>query len=207
MDREEHWQTVYRTKQENEVSWFQDRPDMSLTLLRQAGLGTQTRIVDVGGGASRLVDHLLDLGCGQVTVLDVAQAALDKARARLGGKAEKVEWIAADVTRWRPDGIFDVWHDRAVFHFLTEAPERAAYVSILAQALRPGGQAIIGTFALDGPERCSGLPVCRYDAAGLAETLGTSFRLVETAAVDHRTPAGKIQKFRFCRLVKTTQVP
>lgn len=198
MEREDHWQTVYRTKREDEVSWFQERPDPSLDLICRAGLGG---LVDIGGGASRLVDCLLEAGWRDLTVLDVADAALDRSRTRLGGKAAGVEWVAADVTKWRPDRTYDVWHDRAVFHFLTDPADREAYRAVLARALRSGGQAIVGTFAADGPERCSGLPVCRYDAAGLAAELGPSFRLEEALTHEHVTPAGKVQKFQYVRLI------
>lgn len=201
MEREDHWQTVYQTKEEDEVSWFQERPAVSLDLIGRSGFGPEAGLIDVGGGASRLIDHLLAAGWRDLTVLDVAKAALDRSRERLGEQAKQVSWVAADITRWQPERRYDLWHDRAVFHFLTDPADRAAYRAVLARALRPGGQAIIGTFAADGPERCSGLPVCRYDAAALAAEFGPSFRLEEALTHEHATPSGKVQKFQFVRLI------
>lgn len=198
--RREHWQGVYAKHAVDEVSWYQERPATSLALVRRAAAPPGAAVVDVGGGASRLVDALLDDGYVRVAVLDVSETALARARARLGERAGRVEWLAADVTRWRPARPFDVWHDRALFHFLVDSGERAAYRAALAAALRPGGHAILGTFAPDGPERCSGLPVVRYDAAALSAELGPAYRLVEELAEDHVTPAGKVQRFRFARL-------
>ncbi|CCE02493.1 class I SAM-dependent methyltransferase [Bradyrhizobium sp. STM 3809] len=198
-DRSTHWQTVYTTKAETEVSWYQDEPAMSLRLIRDAGAGASSRIIDIGGGASRLVDALLTAGYGALTVLDISEAALAAARARLGAAAATVDWIAADVTRWTPQASYDVWHDRAAFHFLTDANDRAAYVARLRAAVAPGGAVIIGTFALDGPEKCSGLPVVRYDAESLAATLGPDFGLQDSCTEAHRTPWGSVQQFQFCR--------
>jgi len=200
MNRRAHWQSVYESKNETDLSWFQERPESSLRMMARGGVDKGARIVDVGGGASRLVDCLIDLGYVRVTVLDIADAALQKARARLDRRSEHVAWITADVTRWEASEPFDLWHDRAVLHFLTDAADRQAYVATLAKCVRSGGQVIIGTFAPDGPERCSGLPVRRYDASGLAAELGPRFRLVDTLVEDHLTPGGKIQKFQFCRL-------
>jgi 2-polyprenyl-3-methyl-5-hydroxy-6-metoxy-1,4-benzoquinol methylase len=198
--RQAHWDNAYATKGEAGVSWFEEAPTLSLELIRQAGAGPESRIVDIGGGASRLVDALIDEGLGRVTVLDISSAALDAARTRLGAAAGAVEWIAADVTEWTPAQRYDIWHDRAAFHFLTEAEQRKAYVARLRQALQPEGHAIIATFALDGPERCSGLPVMRYDPAGLAEALGPSFRLVDQRRHVHTTPWGSTQAFQFSLL-------
>lgn len=196
-DRRSHWEGVYTTKGEAEVSWFQDSPAVSLDLIAAVGAAAGSAIIDIGGGASRLVDHLLALGHGALTVLDLSAAALETAKARLGRQAELVHWITADVTRWNPTATYDVWHDRAAFHFLIEAHDRAAYVARLNKALRPGGHAIIATFALNGPERCSGLPIQRYDAATLRQTLGDAFTLVETRADAHQTPWGSTQLFQF----------
>ncbi|CAA7617088.1 trans-aconitate 2-methyltransferase [Magnetospirillum sp. SS-4] len=200
MDRQSHWQTVYETKAENEVSWYQDHPKTSLALIRDTGLGPEGRIIDVGGGASRLVDCLVEQGFRRVTVLDIAPAALERARRRLGDRAALVEWLIADVTGWTPPSRFDLWHDRAVFHFLTEAADRAAYAAAMAAAVPTGGHAVIGTFALDGPERCSGLTIRRYDADGLAAEFAPHFEMLAAMTEDHPTPAGKIQRFQFCRL-------
>jgi SAM-dependent methyltransferase len=196
-NRRAHWENVYRTKGEREVSWFQETPSISLQLIRSAGATRRSAVVDIGGGASRLVDALVDEGYEAVTVLDLSESALAAAKTRLGQAAAQVTWIVADVVGWKPRQRYDLWHDRAAFHFLTEEADRTAYVGCLREALRPGGHAIIATFALDGPERCSGLQVIRYDAARLGRVLGGAFNLVETRRHDHRTPMGSIQSFQF----------
>jgi len=197
--RQAHWQNVYRTKAETEVSWFQDSPAISLELIEASGESQDSAIIDVGGGASRLVDALVDRGYRDVTVLDLSEAALTMAKARMGEKAQSVHWIAADATAWEPSAKYDLWHDRAAFHFLTEEVDHVAYVVRLKQALRPGGSAIIASFSLQGPDKCSGLPVQRYDAASLGQALGATFKLMETREHEHRTPWGSIQKFQFSR--------
>jgi 2-polyprenyl-3-methyl-5-hydroxy-6-metoxy-1,4-benzoquinol methylase len=201
--RKSHWETVYTTKGENEVSWFQANPAPSLELIDLARPTPESAIIDIGGGASRLVDSLLARGFERVTVLDISQAALDAAKARLGERALEVDWVAADITKWQPAHTFDIWHDRAAFHFLTDPADRSAYVARLRQAVRPGGHVIIGTFAIDGPEKCSGLPVNRYDAASLAKELGEGFELVESRLQDHATPWNSTQRFQFCIFRRT----
>ena len=196
-NRGEHWEDVYRTKGEREVSWFQETPSVSLELIRSTGATRLSPIVDVGGGASRLVDALVEGDYEALTVLDLSESALVAAKARLGASAAQVMWIVADVVGWRPRQRYDVWHDRAAFHFLTDAADRTAYVACLREALRPGGHAIIATFALDGPERCSGLPVVRYDATSLGEVMGDAFSLVDSRRHHHRTPMGGTQRFQF----------
>jgi trans-aconitate methyltransferase len=156
-------------------------------------------IIDIGGGASRLIDRLLDEGFKTITVLDLSERALTTSKARLGARGAHVQWVVADITTWEPSQIYDVWHDRAALHFLTDPKDRAAYAERVLRAVRPGGYVIIGTFAPDGPERCSGLPVVRYDAATLGELLGHSFELIESKRHDHQTPAGAIQRFQFSR--------
>ncbi len=197
--RQAHWQTVYRSKGEREVSWFEESPAVSLELVEATGVGPDAAIIDIGGGASRLVDALVAEGFRKVSVLDVSEEALSMARVRLAARGAGVDWIVADITRWQPAKTYDVWHDRAVFHFLTEPADRAAYAARVHQAVGPGGHLIIGTFAPDGPERCSGLPVMRHDAASIAQTLGDAFQLMETRRHDHVTPAGGIQHFQFSR--------
>ena len=195
--RKTHWENVYSTKGEKEVSWFQENPAPSLELIELAKPRRDAAIVDIGGGASHLVDHLVVLGFQNITVLDLSEAALAAAKARLGDKAAQVQWIAVDVTKWYPTQPFDIWHDRAAFHFLTAPDDRAAYVARLDKAIKPGGSVIIGTFALDGPEKCSGLPIHRYDAAGLGEALGSGFELAHTQRHEHVTPWEVIQRFQF----------
>jgi len=195
--RQAHWENVYTTKGENEVSWFQQSPAPSLELIVQAGAVRNSAIIDIGGGASRLVDHLVEQGFEDVTVLDLSDAALTAAKARLGAPADRVQWLVADATIWEPAKRYDIWHDRAAFHFLTDANDRAAYIARLTRGLKAGGHAIIATFALDGPEKCSGLPVARYDGASLARTLGTPFKLVHTQRHEHATPWGSRQIFQF----------
>ncbi|MBF0561830.1 MAG: class I SAM-dependent methyltransferase [Alphaproteobacteria bacterium] len=202
MNRYAHWQAVYESKAETEVSWFQEYPATSLALIHAAGMDANARIIDVGGGASRLVDHLIDQGCQSVTILDITNAALEKTRLRLGCLANKVVWLVTDVTQWIPSERYDIWHDRAVFHFLTEPSDRIAYATAMSAAVRTGGYAIVGTFAPDGPERCSGLPVCRYNADGLIAEFTPHFRLIETKNEEHVTPGGKIQRFQFCRMLR-----
>jgi SAM-dependent methyltransferase len=201
-ERRAHWNAVHAGKGADELSWYQARPGVSLELIGRTGKGPGARCVDVGGGASRLVDCLLDAGYRHVTVLDVSTEALAMARARLGPRARSVAWVEADVTCWAPGGTFDVWHDRAVFHFLTDPADRAAYRKVMTTALAPGGAAIIGTFASDGPERCSGLPVARYEPGSLAVELGEGFRLLDAAHEEHLTPSGKVQRFQFSRFAR-----
>lgn len=195
--RQAHWEGVYTKKGETEVSWFQENPAPSLGLIAHVGATPASAVIDIGGGASRLVDNLVDRGFEDVTVLDLSEAALEAAKARLGDRAAQVHWLVADVTAWEPLKAYDVWHDRAAFHFLTENRDRIAYVARLERALKVGAYAIIATFALDGPERCSGLPVVRYDAASLGLTLGRAFRLVDTRRHAHSTPWGSDQSFQF----------
>lgn len=198
-DRHAHWQNVYATKGETEVSWFQDSPTISLELIAATGAGHEAAIIDIGGGASRLVDALVAQGYRSVTVLDISEAALESAKQRIGHTAQAATWIAVDVSDWTPTGHYDVWHDRAAFHFLTDPRDRDAYKARLMKALRPGGQAIIGTFSLQGPDKCSGLPVVRYDARSIGDFLGPAFRLLETREHEHQTPWGTLQRFQFSR--------
>jgi SAM-dependent methyltransferase len=196
-DREAHWQKVYLEKSEQQVSWTQASPEPSLGLIERFAPAPQAAIVDIGGGASRLVDALCEHGYEAVTVLDLSGAALAAAKARLGPRGAGVQWIAADVTRWEPPHPFDLWHDRAAFHFLVEAVDRQAYLDRLIRGVKAGGHAIIATFALDGPEKCSGLPVQRYDPAGLSEVVGGAFELVAQQRHRHTTPWGAVQSFQF----------
>jgi SAM-dependent methyltransferase len=202
MDRHQHWEQLYRSKTEREVSWFEDSPTVSLRLLEAAGLTTQTCVLDVGGGDSRLIQELASRGLNCLAVLDVSEAAIHRARTRLGDAANVPIWIAADVTGdWSIDPM-DIWHDRAVFHFLTEPADRAQYLRHLRETVRRDGSAIIATFALDGPETCSGLPVARYSPESLAKELGHDFRLVESLPHVHITPWGTTQSFQYSRFAR-----
>lgn len=195
--RQAHWQDTYAAKGEAGVSWFEPRPETSLDILTEIGSTPASRLIDIGGGASRLVDCLTAARWTSVAVLDISSIALEIAKARLGDGAKHVQWIAADVTRWQPPQQYDIWHDRAVFHFLIASSDRAAYADRLRQAVRPGGYAIIGTFAPSGPERCSGWPVIRYDPQALASEIGSPFALVGKREQTHVTPTGVTQPFQF----------
>lgn len=198
-ERQQHWQRVYVERDASRVSWFEDSPVASLELLRSANLTSVSSVIDVGGGASALVDALLARGCTNLTVLDISSAGLEVAMARLGEVAERVTWLVADITTASlPVEAFDVWHDRAVFHFLTSASSRSAYVTALKNSLRPDGHALIATFAPDGPQKCSGLETMRYNAPALLEVLGKDeFRLLEQRVVQHVTPSGGTQAFTY----------
>jgi SAM-dependent methyltransferase len=202
-NRQAHWDEVYTSKSENAVSWFQESPALSLELIKLAGATSASAIVDIGGGASRVVDGLIANGFEHATVIDLSEAALASAKKRLGPNARHIKWVTADVTKWEPSEDYDIWHDRAAFHFLTEGADRIAYTRRLKTALRSGGHFIIGTFALDGPERCSGLPVIRYDAAGLSAEIGPEFELIATRPHEHITPRGATQRFQFSAFRRT----
>jgi SAM-dependent methyltransferase len=193
--RKEHWEAVYQTKGETDVSWFQDDPRLSLELIRAFAPAGGGRIIDVGGGASLLVDRLLGLPFERIAVLDISETALSKARSRLGERASRVNWIVDDITEAESLGIFDVWHDRAVFHFLTDAADRRKYVGLARRTVPVGGHLIIATFADDGPRRCSDLDVCRYNAGSMGTELGEGFSLVRDAREAHTTPWGSSQAF------------
>jgi len=205
-----HWDDVYASRAADQVSWFQRSPVVSLELVAAAGVSPPEPVIDVGAGASSLVDELLARGHRDVTLLDIAASAFVPTRARLGANAEQVHFVVADVTTWKPDRTYALWHDRAVFHFQVTAEGRAAYRAALAAALAPGGHAIVATFALDGPERCSGLPVQRYSAETLAAELaageedgdGALLRLVESRHEAHRTPGGSVQSFVYVLLAR-----
>ncbi|MBT8470816.1 MAG: class I SAM-dependent methyltransferase [Myxococcales bacterium] len=197
-DRREHWEQVYSSKAPDKHSWFQLRPEASLALIGTACSSPATRIIDIGGGTSHLVDELLAQGYQNVSVLDLAPSALEATKRRLAAQADRVHWIEADITSAPIQETFDIWHDRAVFHFLTEASDRAAYVHALKKSLEVGGYAIFATFADDGPVRCSGLPVVRYNPSSLLAELGEGFDLVDTRRELHNTPTGHGQSFVYC---------
>ena len=195
----EHWEHVYRTRQVDQVSWYQEHPESSLRLIRATGVPKTAKIIDVGGGASKLVDELLADGYPELVVLDLSATALEAAKKRLGDRASAVTWIEADVSRVDfPLFEYDVWHDRAVFHFLTSPEDRDAYVSAVLKTVKRGGHVIVATFADDGPDHCSGLPVMRYSADELHSEFGKSFALVAQEKEAHETPSGVVQQFLYC---------
>ncbi|MDP1525530.1 MAG: class I SAM-dependent methyltransferase [Rhodocyclaceae bacterium] len=199
MPQKDHWEQVYTTKPTTGVSWFQEHAEQSLRLIQDTGVALSAAIIDVGGGASTLVDDLLAGGYRALSVLDISAAALKSAQARLGVAADQVRWLVGDITTLDlPTQGFDVWHDRAVFHFLTSPEQRAAYVHQVLHAVKPGGHVIVSTFAEDGPLQCSGLPVMRYSADGLHAEFGAPFELIRHEQEEHRTPTGGIQKFVYC---------
>ena len=197
LSSEDHWTAIYRKQRASELSWFQAEPICSLALIEAAGVAHSAPILDAGGGASLLVDHLLDRGYQDITVVDVASPALDAVRARLGARGRSVTLVHADVRRFLPERRYGLWHDRAVFHFLASPEDRRSYLRALRTGLRPGGHVVIATFALDGPQRCSGLEVVCYDPSSLAATLGPWFALVRTERELHVTPTGVVQPFQY----------
>jgi 2-polyprenyl-3-methyl-5-hydroxy-6-metoxy-1,4-benzoquinol methylase len=199
MDPKSHWERVYRTKQPTEVSWYRAHLDLSLALIAEAAASRDADIIDVGGGESTLVDDLLARGYRNLHVLDIAATAIAVARARLGSEAGRVEWLCGDVTSFAfARHRYDVWHDRAVFHFLTGEADRVAYVRQVAQAVKPGGHVIVATFGPEGPAKCSGLDVVRYDPERLHDEFGARFRLLKHCTERHQTPAGAVQQFVYC---------
>jgi len=202
MELQDHWNRVYTTKSDEQVSWFEPLPTVSVQMLKAAGVTPESCVIDVGGGDSRLVDYLVAEGLDCVAVLDVSGAALARSKTRIGSRADLLMWIESDVAAAWTLKPMDVWHDRAVFHFLTDANARDRYREHLLEVLKPGGSAIIATFAPDGPEKCSGLPVARYSPDALAAELGPALRLIESQPHAHRTPWGTTQSFQYSRFVK-----
>lgn len=200
-ERQQHWERVYEQKDAQKVSWYRAHLDVSLDLLRQAGLGANSRVIDVGAGASTLVDDLLDLGVTDIVALDLSSASLDVARRRLGDRGASVTWLVADVTSVElREGSIDLWHDRAALHFLTDDTSVRAYARVAAAAVAPGGFAIIGGFASDGPTQCSGLDVTRRDGNDVARIFAPDFTLIEERRELHATPAGSPQSFAYALL-------
>lgn len=206
-ETKDHWNRVYSTKPADTVSWYQTRPTVSLELIAAANLPAHAPIIDVGGGASVLVDHLLESGRSDISVLDISAAALANARARLGADAGKVRWIEADVREFAPPQHYDLWHDRAVFHFLTDTADRAAYMAALRRSLNPRGHVVVATFAPDGPKRCSGLDIAQYDAAALHVQFGSDFELLDSRRETHVTPGGSEQRFTWVHLRLRRRAP
>jgi ubiquinone/menaquinone biosynthesis C-methylase UbiE len=204
MTSQEHWNQVYLTKGAGDVSWYQRRPDLSLALIAASGVSKGAGIIDVGGGASTLVDFLLDEGYARLAVLDLSGVALSHSRARLGARAGAVEWLEADVTSFEPPHLFGLWHDRAMFHFLTTADDRRGYVAAMRRTLQSGGAVIISAFARDGPPKCSGLDVMRHDESSIQSELGAEFRLEEVRRETHITPWQTEQRFIYFRFTRQT---
>ena len=199
MQSKQHWEQVYSSKAPDAVSWYQPHAQLSLELIKSTGIVRDAGIIDVGGGASMLVDDLLAEGYTDLTVLDLSHAALEAARSRLKTQESRVRWIEAEVTTADlPNRRYDIWHDRAVFHFLTEEREREAYVRTVFHSVKPGGHVIIATFAEDGPTQCSGLPVMRYRPDELHDEFGEAFTLLQHRKEAHHTPAGAVQQFVYC---------
>ncbi len=201
--RQQHWDRVYGTKEPEDLTWFQETPQVSLSLIEEMELPAEARIIDVGGGTSTLSSFLLEKGFKRISVLDVSGAALSLARARLGPRSQEVEWIEADLLQFEPTTSWTLWHDRAVFHFLTSETDREAYRRVLEKGLKPGGYLIMATFALEGPSRCSGLDCVRYSPESLGSALGSGFLLRGSVEEAHRTPAGGVQAFNFSWFQRT----
>ncbi len=202
-----HWENIYRTKQPDEVSWTQEFPQTTLNFIHDFKLPKTARIIDVGGGDSRLVDFLIDQGYNDITVLDISAKALEKARTRLGNRADKVKWIAQDIREFKSDNLFDLWHDRATFHFLTSKEEISKYLSTAKDCVKVNGYVIIGTFSVQGPETCSGLPVQRYNEHLLTEGFSDGFEKMSCSTEDHITPFNTKQNFIFCSFRRSEATP
>jgi len=199
MDQETHWEKIYRQKAADTVSWYRRHLEASLALIERAAADNNASIIDVGGGESTLVDDLLVRGFKNITVLDISQTAIDVTKKRLGPAAERVHWLVTDITQAQlAPGAYDIWHDRAVFHFLSTADQRTSYVRQVMRAVRPGGHVVVSTFGPQGPTKCSGLDVVRYDADSLHHEFGTRFRMVESSTESHETPFGTTQQFLYC---------
>ena len=204
--RKLHWEQIYNTKPPTEVSWYQTYPSLSIKLINATGIKKEENIIDVGGGASLLVDYLLDSSFTKLAVLDISHAAIKLAKHRLGKRANNVEWFEADVTEFQSPHKFELWHDRAVFHFLTDEEDRKRYMRVLKDTMTPSGHLIIATFAIDGPKKCSGLDVVRYDAKSLSAQVGSEFELLEEIDETHMTPANVEQKFTYFRFKRLSNL-
>ena len=201
-DRKQHWENIYQTKELNEVSWYQAKPETSLDFFRQFEVPLDAKIIDIGGGDSFLVDHLLDLGYQHISVLDISAAAIERAQQRLGARAQQVHWIVADAAQFAPTEQYDFWHDRAAFHFLTNEDEINRYLDTAQQHIKPRGILIIGTFSEQGPTKCSGIEIKQYSESSMTTRLQAFFEKIKCITVDHPTPFNTIQNFVFCSFRK-----
>jgi SAM-dependent methyltransferase len=197
-ERKDHWENVFATKAENEVSWFQSYPHTSVKLLEECNPPLDGNVIDVGGGDSHFVDVLIDKGYRNIFVLDISANAIERAKKRLGKKAEQVNWIISDSSGFVPPVQFDFWHDRASFHFQTDEQQKASYASIASGYIKPDGHLVLGTFSDKGPEKCSGLKICQYNSAAMTERFSLSFDTVKCFTEDHQTPFNTLQNFMFC---------
>lgn len=202
LNRKKHWENIYDTKNFTEVSWYQPTPETSLAHIKALKLPLSASIIDIGGGDSYLVDHLLQEGYQNITVLDIATTALEKAKKRLGNQADKITWIASDITTFEPKISYDVWHDRAAFHFLTQEEDVEKYVKIASKAIKPKGHLIVGTFSDQGPTKCSGIPIKQYTSKQLEQTFINDFKLINSVNITHKTPFDTTQEFVFCNFSK-----
>ena len=201
-DRKKHWENIYQTKELKDVSWFQPTPETSLDFFKQFNVPTTAKVIDIGGGNSFLVDHLLDLGYQDISVLDISAAAIDRAKQRLGDKAKNVKWIVADAATFKPTEKYDFWHDRAAFHFLTDEQEISNYLQTAQEGINPTGVLVIGTFSEQGPKKCSGIEIKQYSETTMTEQLKKFFEKIKCITVDHLTPFDTIQNFVFCSFRK-----
>lgn len=201
-NQKKHWEKIYSTKQPNEVSWTQEVPKTSLDFIHYAKLPKSANIIDIGGGDSKLVDFLLDEGFNNITVLDISEQALARTKKRLADKAVKVKWVVADITRFHPDTLYDFWHDRAAFHFLTTEPQIKKYLTIARKAVKENGFVTIGTFSTDGPKKCSGLDIKQYSEKTLTAELDKGFKKIKCLTEKHTTPFNTTQNFLFCSFKK-----
>ncbi len=196
--RKKHWENIYQTKELNEVSWYQPTPETSLAFFKELKVPLNAKIIDVGGGDSFLVDHLLELGYTDITVLDISSAAIERAKKRLGDKAQRVQWMVADAAAFQPTGQYDFWHDRAAFHFLTNEEEITQYLQTARQSLKPNGLLVIGTFSEQGPKKCSGIEIKQYSESSMTRRLKNHFEKIKCITTDHKTPFDTLQNFVFC---------
>lgn len=201
-DRKKHWENIYQTKELSEVSWFQPTPETSLEFFKQFKVRKSAKVIDIGGGDSFLVDHLLDQGYEDISVLDISASAIDRAKQRLGERAEHVTWIVADAASFQPTEKYDFWHDRAAFHFLTDEKEISNYLETAQKSIKADGVLVIGTFSEQGPKKCSGIEIKQYSETTMTERLKKFFDKIKCITVDHQTPFNTIQNFVFCSFRK-----
>ncbi len=205
-DRKKHWENIYQTKELKDVSWFQPTPETSLDFIAQFNVPATAKIIDIGGGDSFLVDHLLYRGYQDITVLDISEAAIERAKQRLGDRAEKVKWLVADAAKFQPTEQYDFWHDRAAFHFLADEQEISNYLETARRSMKPSGVLVIGTFSEQGPKKCSGIEIKQYSENSMTERLKNFFEKIKCITIDHKTPFDTIQNFVFCSFRKLQSV-